>query len=61
MSPNMPPTPLKRGMSLGQQEGPEALDMWCPQARGCLWQRKSCMDACSETWEGGGRNSRTRR
>ena len=39
MSPNMPPTPLKRGRSLGQQEGPEALDMWCPQARGCLWQR----------------------
>ena len=33
MSPNMPPTPMKRGRSLGQPEGQEALDMWCPRAR----------------------------
>ena len=39
VSPNMPPTPLKRGRSLGQKEGQEALDMWCPRAQGCLWQR----------------------
>ena len=39
VSPNMPPNPLKRGRFLGQQEGLEALDMWCPSARGCLWQR----------------------
>ncbi len=59
-------TPFKRwmkGRSLGQLEGHRSAGYvvaTCASMSVTLCQRQSCMGAYSETWKGGGWNSRTR-